>query len=94
MSQYSHDEVIHNFAAAEAVLPVLFEKYKPMSVLDVGCGLGNWAAVAKKMGVPKILGIDGHYVNKSMLKIGQDEFIAIDLKEPFDFKHKFDLVIC
>lgn len=94
MAQYSHDEVIHNYSAAEAVLPILFEKYKPMSVLDVGCGLGNWAAVAKKMGVPKILGIDGYYVNKSLLKINQDEFIPIDLKESFDFKHKFDLVIC
>ncbi len=94
MAPYSHDEVIHNFAAAEAVLPLLFEKYKPMSLLDVGCGLGNWAAVAKKMGVPKIMGIDGYYVNKSLLKINQEEFLAIDLKESFDLKHQFDLVIC
>jgi SAM-dependent methyltransferase len=94
MAPYSHDEVIHNFAAAEAVLPILFEKYKPISVLDVGCGLGNWAAIAKKMGVPKILGIDGYYVNKSLLKINQEEFLAIDLKESFDLKHQFDLVIC
>jgi SAM-dependent methyltransferase len=63
-------------------------------VLDVGCGLGNWAAIAKKMGVPKILGIDGYYVNKSLLKINQEEFLAIDLKESFDLKHQFDLVIC
>lgn len=94
MAPYSHDEVIHNFAAAEAVLPILFEKYKPISVLDVGCGLGNWAAIAKKMGVPKIMGIDGYYVNKSLLKINQEEFLAIDLKESFDLKHQFDLVIC
>ena len=94
MPQYSHDEVIHNFSAAEEVLPILFEKHQPASVLDVGCGLGNWAATAKKIGVSNVIGIDGEYVNRSLLKIQESEFVGIDLRKKFDLKKKFDLVIC
>lgn len=94
MSQYSHDEVIHNFSAAAEVLPILFEKYQPASVLDVGCGLGNWAFTAKKLGVSMIMGIDGDYVNRSLLKIQEQEFKGIDLRKPFDLNRKFELVIC
>ena len=72
---YIHDEIVHNSSAAEQVLPVLFEIYKPQSILDVGCGLGNWIQVAKNIGVNDIKGVDGAYVNKSLLKINPDEFV-------------------
>jgi len=91
---YIHDEIVHNSGAAEQVLPVLFEIYKPQSILDVGCGLGNWIQVAKNMGVNDIKGVDGAYVNKSLLKINPDEFVEKNLTEPFDLGRKFDLTIC
>ena len=91
---YIHDEIVHNSGAAEQVLPVLFEVYNPQSILDVGCGLGNWIQVAKKMGVNDITGVDGDYVNRSLLKINAEEFVEKNLTEPFDLGRKFDLAIC
>ena len=70
-SLYIHDEIVHNSSAAEQVLPVLFHSYMPTSVLDVGCGLGNWIQVAKSLGVKVITGVDGDYVNRSLLKIDE-----------------------
>ena len=75
-------------------MPILFEAYKPNSVLDIGCGLGNWIEVAKKMGVENVIGVDGDYVNKLLLKIEESEFVERDLTKPFDLERKFDLAIC
>ncbi len=91
---YIHDEVIHNSSAASQVLPILFETYKPNSILDVGCGLGNWIEVAKKLSGAEIIGVDGDYVDRSLLKIDENEFVEKDLTKPFDLNRKFDLAIC
>ena len=91
---YVHDEITHNSSAAEQVLPVLFEIYKPSSILDVGCGLGNWIEVAKKLSGAKIIGVDGDYVDRRLLKIEENEFVEKDLTKTFDLNKKFDLAIC
>ena len=91
---YIHDEIVHNPDAAAQVLPVLFELYKPNSILDVGCGLGNWIQVAKQLGVKEVTGVDGSYVNRSLLKISADEFVEKDLTKPFNLQKKYDLSIC
>jgi SAM-dependent methyltransferase len=91
---YVHDEITHNSSAAEQVLPVLFEAYKPSSILDVGCGLGNWIEVAKKLSGAKIIGVDGDYVDRRLLKIDENEFVERDLTKPFNLNTKFDLAIC
>lgn len=91
---YVHDEVTHNSSAAEQVLPVLFEIYTPSTIIDVGCGLGNWIEVAKKISKADVIGVDGNYVNRSLLKIEENEFVEKDLTKPFDLDKKFDLAIC
>ena len=91
---YIHNEDIHNFNAASEVLPFLFQLIKHESLLDVGCGLGTWLKVAKELGVKEIKGIDGSYVDKSLLKIGETEFIEKDLRVPFKLNRSFDIAIC
>ncbi len=91
---YVHDEIVHNSGAASQVLPILFELYRPNSIIDVGCGLGNWIEVAKKLGVNDIIGVDGDYVNRSLLKISENEFVEKNLLESFDLGRKFDAAIC
>lgn len=91
---YVHDEIVHNPEAASQVLPILFEAYRPNSIIDVGCGLGNWIQVAKKLGINDVIGVDGDYVNRSLLKISENEFVEKNLLESFDLGRKFDLAIC
>lgn len=93
-SIYIHDEVVHNSNAAREVLPVLFKVYKPQSIIDIGCGLANWIQVAKEFGVEKVLGVDGDYVDRTLLKIAPQEFVEKDLRKEFNLNQKFDLAIC
>ena len=44
------------------------------SAIDVGCGVGTWLSVLKKMGVKKICGMDGNWVSKEYLVIPKDSF--------------------
>lgn len=91
---YIHDEAVHNKEAARVILPITFESSIVTSVLDVGCGLGTWLSICDTLGVKDILGVDGDYVDRTKLKIQEKNFKAVDLKDKFDFKKKFDLVIC
>ncbi len=68
-----------------AVLPC-----KIASVLDVGCGVGAWLSVWKRNGC-EVTGLDGEYVEKSMLLIDREEFHSQDLAKPFDLGRRFDL---
>lgn len=91
---YTHDELVHNFKAAEEILPFIIEQFNPNSMIDVGCGIGTWLKVAKDLGVKEILGVDGSYVDLKLLKIQSEEFLAKDLRNPFDLNKKFDIGLC
>jgi hypothetical protein len=62
-------------------------------VLDVGCGIGTWLRVFEEHGVADYLGIDGDYVDKSLLKIPLTKFHPCDLQSMWSINRKFDLVI-
>jgi SAM-dependent methyltransferase len=91
---YIHTEDIHNTNAAKAVLPFIFNLFKPSSVIDVGCGTGSWLKVAKQCGATKILGLDGVQVVDSMLCIEKQEFLKHDLTQEIKFPQEYDLTIC
>jgi len=98
MEDYNDDFYIKNesgsYTSARHIVPILYDMFKPTSVVDVGCGLGLWLSVFEKIGVSKILGIDSEYVSKKLLKIPIKQFITCNLNEPFEIKEKFDLAIC
>lgn len=93
---YIHETSVHNKIAGREVIPLVIDMLQPQSVLDVGCGIGTWLSVFKEMGVRNILGIDGDYVDKELLRqnINDDEFLPIDLSRKFDLNKRFDLVLC
>lgn len=62
------------------------------SVLDVGCASGTWLRAWSERGITHGHGIDGDYVDRSMLEIPQDKFTAVDLNSGFDLGRQFDLV--
>lgn len=72
----------------------VFPRSRIQTVLDVGCGRGVWVAEWLRMGVPRVLGIDGDYVPRESLLIPQDMFQSRDISMPFDLGIKFDLVEC
>lgn len=59
----------------------------------MGCGVGAWLAAFAEAGVERVLGFDGDYVPRDMLKIPDDRFVAANLREPLPIKERFDLAI-
>ncbi|MGQ0737754.1 MAG: class I SAM-dependent methyltransferase [Bacteroidota bacterium] len=79
--------------SATEVIPVVLQFTSPMSVLDIGCGAGNWLSVWQKYGVNDIWGVDGEYVDASRLLIEKDRFRAANLEKGISLPKKFDLVM-
>ncbi len=96
VNPYKHNKEVHNLKSPDIVVPVLVDFFKPTSVLDVGCGIGTWLHSFRKNGVKNIFGVDGDFVDRELLKehIKENEFAGIDLKDAFNLKRKFDLVVC
>lgn len=80
--------------SARVVLPLVFDLVRPATVIDVGCGVGSWAAVAKELGAVGVVGVDGAYVDRSQLQIDPSEFVAYDLRQPLSLPGRFDLALC
>lgn len=93
---YVHKTEVHNLKSPDVVVPLLLKILNPRSVLDIGCGIGTWLHAFKMSGVNEVFGIDGDYVDRTLLKdfISTEEFRPTDLTYPFDLKRKFDLAIC
>ena len=77
---YIHTEDVHNKQAAREIIPSILSIVAPKSVIDIGCGIGTWLSVFEEHGIDDIVGIDGNYVNKDLLKINSSKFIAHNLK--------------
>jgi SAM-dependent methyltransferase len=80
-------------SSAASILPAVFSMVRPASVVDVGCGTGTWLAVARELGVERVLGVDGHHVDRSSLDIAADYFVAADLEQPLRIAERFDLAL-
>ena len=87
--------------SARVVLGRVFSMVRPRRVLDVGCGTGPWMRAALDLGAAEVLGVDGDYVDRSMLLVDPGSFIPADLasqrlRDVLGAKADtpFDLVVC
>jgi SAM-dependent methyltransferase len=81
-------------SSAVVVVPIVLSLLSVKSVIDVGCGLGAWAAEFLANGVPDVWGIDGDYVDRSQLRIPPSRFLPRDLTKTLQFDRTFDLAVC
>lgn len=80
-------------SSAQVVVPLVLGLVSPCSVVDVGCGVGQWLAEFARRGVGDILGIDGDYVRDGQLHIPADHFRRWDLMTPLRLDRRFDLAL-
>lgn len=81
-------------ASADRLMPWVLELVAPASIVDVGCGSGEWLAVAAAHGVTDYLGVDGPWVAHGTLEIPLDRFRTENLAAPLDLGRSFDLALC
>ena len=80
--------------SARVVLPLLLSAVGPRSLLDVGCGAGAWLSVAIGLGVSDATGVDGDYIDRSLLLVEPASFSPRDVSRPFDMHRRYELVQC
>ena len=77
--------------SASVIVPMLLELARPASVVDVGCGLGDWLAEFRRLGCSQVLGLDGAWVPREHLQIPLADFRVQELGTPLPTFGKFDL---
>jgi SAM-dependent methyltransferase len=79
--------------SAREIVPLVLRLVQPRSVVDVGCGIGTWLSVFREHGVRDVCGMDGGWVDTTMLIIPEDRFLAVDLRRPLPVDRRFDLAV-
>jgi SAM-dependent methyltransferase len=92
--KYVHDPIIHRSDDAQCIVPVIMELFHPRSVLDVGCGLGNFLQEFQNAGVQDVTGIEGSWLDKSKLVISEQYVQIHDLETEVSLGRKFDVALC
>jgi len=80
--------------SAQRVVPLLMELVGPASVIDFGCGTGNWLHEFGRQGIVDVIGIDGRKVNVAELEIPAHRFKHHRLDQPLALDRRFDLALC
>jgi SAM-dependent methyltransferase len=80
--------------SAEAIVPLLLGLFPARSVVDFGCGTGNWLAEFARHGVGDYLGVDGAHVPRDMLRIPPERFLAADFGRLERLERRFDIACC
>jgi SAM-dependent methyltransferase len=80
--------------SAERVVPLVIEITGAQTVVDLGCGPGDWLAEFARHGAAAILGVDGPWVPATAVRIPKESFVGFDLCSPFQSERRFDLAVC
>jgi SAM-dependent methyltransferase len=91
--EYYQHQKAGSYSSAQVVVPLVIDMVSPKSVIDIGCGVGNWLKVFKESGVENIRGLDGDYVDRSQLKISEQQFMPTDLSKTFPELGRWDLAM-
>ncbi|SMD36479.1 Methyltransferase domain-containing protein [Reichenbachiella faecimaris] len=90
---FIYDNWAYNNSSASQIVPYVIDRFKPKSVIDIGCGTGSWLSVFKSKGVKSILGVDSSIFNQSCFSIEESEYQKIDLSTNVELDKKYDLAI-
>jgi hypothetical protein len=86
-----HERTVY---AARTILRLVLDRLSSVnSAIDVGCGVGTWLSVLIEMGVLAVRGLDGPWVDESLLVIPRGSFVRTDLSKPIPVKQRYDLAI-
>ena len=79
--------------SAKILVPLVLNRIKPKSVIEFGCGHGNWAVEFLRNASLTYIGVDGGDISLQEIQFDKTMFIPADLNKPF-FIGKYDLAVC
>lgn len=80
-----------SLSSARAVIPLVLSMFDVKSVVDLGCGIGTWLKAFEEQGVQDILGLDGDYIPRHLLRIPPHAFQACNLQDRVSVPRRYDL---
>ncbi len=85
-------------SSAKKIIKLFPNNFNPKSILDIGCGTGEWIQTFKdRYSSCKFTGIDGHWIKSDDLICKDFNFFTIDLSSELYleiFNKKYDLICC
>ena len=90
----SYENSPDTLRSAQIIVPLVVRLVKPKSVIDLGCGTGEFLRVFREQGVQDIFGVDGAWINREKLVIPTALFRSTDLEKPLKMDRVFDLAVC
>jgi SAM-dependent methyltransferase len=91
--QFYKDQYEGSIRSATRFLSLLFDDYRPASVIDFGCGVGSWLYAAEKLGVGSLIGLDGPWVDRAQLLTPAIDFHTVDFSTLSHVEQSCDLAI-
>jgi SAM-dependent methyltransferase len=98
MGQYGNefyaDMEIASIMSAKEIIPILINRYRPFSVVDVGCGTGAFAREFLDNGVSDVLGYEGEWMRKVKTLLQKDKYVYVDISKELRTSRTYDLCLC
>lgn len=82
-----------SYRSAARYVEILAEHFRPLSVIDVGCGRGTWLKAFGEAGATRLVGVDGPWNSQELMADPRIEFYAADLDRSIFFAERFDLAL-
>lgn len=92
--EFNHSGNRRSLKGPQSLLEHLFAHTKPASLLDVGCGTGEWIKAAKDLGVHDVLGLDGVRAPGDQLLVPDQCFATQDFTKDWNLGRRFDMALC
>lgn len=81
------------YLSATKYIDILWPLYAPRSVVDLGCGRGDWLKAFKDRGVDRLAGYDGNWNAQDKMVDQAIAFSAVDLSHPLESPDRFELAM-
>jgi SAM-dependent methyltransferase len=91
--QFYDGQIEGSLRSATVYLGHLFSIWKPVSVVDIGCGRGAWLAACADNGIERLVGIDGDWVSQEKMVTQAITFRSADLNQEIAAAETFDLAL-
>lgn len=82
----------HSMSSAENIVPLIMELLSPSSVIDIGCGQGEWLNVFARTGAD-VYGVDGPHITDAQLLIPKSKFTHHDLTQPYQSQQTYSIAL-
>lgn len=81
-------------SSARILVPLLQKMLKFESVIDIGCGDGQFVAEFMRNGISRIKGVEGSWILDALHDKNASWLIVADLTDELIYETRFDLAIC